>query len=336
MDNPIRARRGILYLIMVLAILCLNAAYAEANERIVDRLEFKQGTITVDMSEPVQADSVTTYTTKNIPIEPDDFETVLGGAASQGSISIENKPDEITYSFSLDGTVGLCPLLRTCGAYQTESTPNVQAAVDSVKAMLTEWKIPCTAYFVGRKDDVIRLGACEKEREQVDSQAENENDITAILFRYPVGDLFYDMNSYVFNPARKPNEGFRYGHDCGGYVTAIVRDDGAIENLNIVFPVETESKAGEVKCVKWQEALNKVIDEIQRKAEEAKYKNCNYTIRRMELTQIADDRAVTHPIWNVDVEQTIGHTDSDRVENYITSYQINATNGELLWPEEER
>lgn len=336
MDHQIRIRSRILYVIMVLAILCPAAAYAETNERIVDRLEFEQGTITVDMSEPAQADSVTTYTIKNIPIGPDDFETVLGGAASQGSISTENKPDEITYYFSLDGTVGLCPLLRTCGPYQTERTPNVQAAIDSVKAMLAEWKIPCADYFVGRKDDVIRLGACKKEQEQYSGQEENDYDITAMLFRYPVGDLFYDMNSYVFNPAREPNEGFRYGHDCGGYVAAIVRDDGVIENLNIVFPVETESAAGEVKCVKWQEALNKVIIEIQRKAEEAKYKNCNYTIRRMELTQIADDRAVTHPIWNVDVEQTIGHTDSDEVENYITSYQLSAINGELLWPEEER
>lgn len=293
--NQIR-RSGILCVIMVLAILCPNAAYAETNERIVDCLEFEQGTITVDMVEPVQADRVKIYTTKNIPIGPDDFETVLGDAAAQGSVSIENKSDEITYFFSLDGTVGLCPLLRTCGPYQTQRTPNVQAAVDSVQTMLAEWKIPCAAYFIGRKDDVVRLGACRKEQEQVDGQAENEDDITAMLFRYPVGEQFYDMNSYVFNPTRQPNEGFRYGHDCGGYVTAVVRDDGAILNLNIIFPVETESAAGEVDCVKWQEALNEVIMDIQRKAEEAKYRNCHYTIRRMELTQIADDHAVTHPI----------------------------------------
>lgn len=327
-------RRGLLCVIMVLAILCSAAAYAEANERIVDRLEFEQGTITVNMAEPVQADRVQIYTTKNIPIGPDDFETVLGGAASQGSISTENKPDEITYSFSLDGTVGLCPLLRTCGPYQTQRTPNVQAAVDSVQTMLAEWKIPCTAYFVGRKDDVIRLGACRKEQEQVDSQEENEDDITAMLFRYPVGDLFYDMNSYVFNPTRKPNEGFRYGHDCGGYVAAIVRDDGTILNLNIVFPVETESAVGEVECVTWQEALNEVIMDIQTKSE--KYRNCHYTIRRMELTQIADDHAVTHPIWNVDVEVMRDPVDSDMAENFISSWQISAINGELLWPKEGR
>lgn len=182
---------------------------------------------------------------------------------------------------------------------------------------------------------MIKLGACKSEQEQYTNTSESmQDDITAMLFRYPMGELLYDMNSYVFNPNRKPNKGFRYGHDCGGYVVAVVRDDGVILNLNIIYPVMVESVAGKEKCIGWKEALDQVILRIQSQAERGNYANGLWTIRKMELTQIADDRMITHPIWNVDVERVLYRTDLNRVEDTITTYHVDATNGEMLWPKE--
>lgn len=305
--------------------LCLPAcAQADVGERIAYSEEIAQGWIVVDMWEPASPETVQTVRVQPVAVDEAQLRAALGDDAP-GDIVCAGGPGGVTHSCIAEGEdEQLMALLRGCRPYQMEETAQSGAALARAQAIAGALGIPCQAHFVGRRLDVYKHGGQQLEYDRYKNNVERADDATAVLLRYPAGGVTLGAFDDLAGPAR--------GGSGGGYIAALVRDDGTLAALRIVNPASAQEPTGEAACIGWQAALDAVKAQIRIDAAAYEHRAAMWRVRRMDLAQAVSGDGAAYPVWNVTVEYQGWRgaaQDAQEAVQETTVYQVDALSGEI-------